>query len=267
MNPDEFEALMRAGEAYHGLKVEPDKWIVLRVDGRGFSKFTLDQEFDKPFDPRFRDLMLATTAQLLEDVGGVYAFVESDEISVLLPKDTDFFKRSIEKLVSISAASATATFSIAAGTPVHFDSRIWVGDTLDDVVAYFSWRQADARRCCLNGWIYWTLRKQGLSKRTATSLLRQVKPQDRVKMLERRGIRWDSLPDWQKNGLAFSYRDVARNAVNPMTGAKVVAHRRELILHDELDDGDDYRAMVSEIAWRSTWGAREKKRQRKKALT
>jgi tRNA(His) guanylyltransferase len=52
---------------------------------------------------------------------------ESDEISILLPRDSDLFSRELEKLVSISAAVASATFTHAAG-------RMWLGITQANVL-------------------------------------------------------------------------------------------------------------------------------------
>lgn len=36
MNPDDFEERMRALEYFHGLRVLPGTWPVLRLDGRSF---------------------------------------------------------------------------------------------------------------------------------------------------------------------------------------------------------------------------------------
>jgi tRNA(His) 5'-end guanylyltransferase len=40
MHPDEFERRMRALECYHALRMPPGAWIILRLDGRGFSRLT-----------------------------------------------------------------------------------------------------------------------------------------------------------------------------------------------------------------------------------
>ena len=37
MRPSELDAKMRALEYFHGLRLLPGAWTVLRVDGRGFS--------------------------------------------------------------------------------------------------------------------------------------------------------------------------------------------------------------------------------------
>jgi tRNA(His) 5'-end guanylyltransferase len=39
--------------------------VVLRLDGRGFTTFTARAGFDKPFDPRFQDLVRQIAEALL----------------------------------------------------------------------------------------------------------------------------------------------------------------------------------------------------------
>lgn len=144
MNSAAFEQRMRARASFHSLRVLPGAWIVGRVDGRSFSRFTAT-DFDQPFDQRFHALMTRTAAELLTGLGGRYAYTESDEISVLLPRDWALFRREVEKVVSVSAGLASATLTHAAGTSVHFDSRIWLGVDAAQVVDYFRWRQPTRR--------------------------------------------------------------------------------------------------------------------------
>jgi hypothetical protein len=148
MRRDEFEDRMRALEVFHSLRLPPGAWVILRLDGRSFSRFT-ETHFDKPFDSRFHDLMVRTAQAVQEDLHGLYAYTESDEISVLLPRTWNLFDR--EKSVFLSAGLASAVFSLACGTPVQFDNRAVLATEDEQVVDYFRWRQADAARCALNG--------------------------------------------------------------------------------------------------------------------
>jgi tRNA(His) guanylyltransferase len=81
MNPDDLERRMRALECFDTLRVLPGTWPVLRLDGRGFSRVT-EARFEKPFDDRFHELMCKTAEALLVELGALYAYTESDEISV-----------------------------------------------------------------------------------------------------------------------------------------------------------------------------------------
>lgn len=170
MDIDRFESEHRAREYFHDLRLLPGAWTIVRVDGRSFSKFT-EERFTKPFDERFSEMMVSAETALVEQLGGVVAYTESDEISVLLPQGWDLFGRKVEKVVSISAGVTSAAFTAAAGEPAHFDGRVWLGTSIEDVVANFSWRQADAARCALNGGCYWTLRNSGATAREATRKL------------------------------------------------------------------------------------------------
>ena len=114
MRPDELEGRMRQLEWFHSLRLLPGAWVILCLDGRGFSRFT-EVRCEKPFDLSFHTWMTQTAQALLEEFQGVYAFTESDEISLLFPRDWGLFDREVEKVVSLSAGLASATFSLACG--------------------------------------------------------------------------------------------------------------------------------------------------------
>jgi tRNA(His) guanylyltransferase len=244
---DSFEAEQRAGECYHQLRLDGGKWVVVRVDGRSFSAFTRDH-YEKPFDLAMSHAMRATSLKLVEELGAVLAYTESDEISVLLPMTWDMFDRRVEKLISVSAGIASATFSITVGEPAHFDSRIWVGDSIDDVVAYFSWRQTDAARCALNGWCYWTLRKHGATERQASRQLERASTEDKIALLARYGIVYSDVPLWQRLGVLVSRKIVDHVGHNPITGENIAATRRRLVIDEELPAGEGFRTMIERLA-------------------
>jgi tRNA(His) 5'-end guanylyltransferase len=122
----------------------PDLWLIVRLDGRGFGRFTAAR-FEKPFDPRVRDLMCVAARALLIDFNELYAYTMSDEISLLLPPEWDLFGRVVEKIVSISSGLASAAFTQPCGEPTHFDSGIWLGVNEEAVIDYFRWRHRSCR--------------------------------------------------------------------------------------------------------------------------
>jgi len=246
MDSNAFEQRMRALEAFHALRCLPGAWIVLRVDGRGFSRFTATR-FQKPFDAAFHALMLQTAQTLLEDLQGSYAYTESDEISVLFPPGWDQFDREVEKLVSISAGIATAAFTHAAGTPAHFDSRVWLGTSGEDVVDYFRWRQDDATRCALNGWCYWTLRQAGRSAGQATTTLKQQTIAFKNELLFQHGINFNELPAWQRRGAGLLWQQYEKTGHDPIRNQPVTVTRRRIAVDEALPVKDEYAAFIRRL--------------------
>lgn len=265
MKSDDFEKRMRRGELYHQLRVLDNTWIVLRIDGRKFSKFT-ESRFDKPFDLRMHSLMSYTTETLVKKLHAVYGYTESDEISLLFKPDWTLFDREVEKLVSVSAGLASSAFvsrfitngatsangldSVlmdAAEDLPHFDSRIWVGTTQTDVVDYFRWRQADATRCALNGWAYWTLRKNGDSAGKATTTLNRQSVSFKHDLLFQNGINFNNLPMWQRRGTGIYWQTYQKLGHNPKLNIEVKVERSHIYTDTALPIGDGYDQLLLNI--------------------
>jgi tRNA(His) 5'-end guanylyltransferase/predicted kinase len=246
MKPETLDARMRALEYFHHLRLLPGAWAVVRVDGRAFSRLTAEH-FQKPFDPRFHEHMLAASEALLAEFEGLYAYTESDEISLLLPPSWSQFDREWEKLVSLSAGVASAAFTHAWGRPAHFDSRIWLGPNEEAVIDYFRWRQADAARCALNGCCYWTLRGAGETARAATRRLERLSSDEKRDLLRTHGIAFDELPTWQRWGTGLRWREFEKLGRNPMTGEETIAVRRGIHRDEGLPPGDEYAAYLTAL--------------------
>ena len=246
MDNQSFENRMRELEYFHHLRLLPGAWVVVRVDGRGFSRFT-ESRFEKPLDLKFHELMVQTAQTLLEEMQGIYAYTESDEISVLFPLKWDFFARSLEKIVSISASIASATFTHATGTVAYFDSRVWLGANSAQVVDYFSWRQADATRCALNGWCYWTLRKLGKSAAQATAELDNQSVAFKNELLFDNDINFNDLPTWQRRGTGLYWEQYTKQGYNPIRQEDVVTLRRRIKIDETLPIKEDYREFIAQI--------------------
>jgi len=245
MNNDRFEEMMRAGERYHSLRLPAGEWPIIRVDGHGFSQLTVSH-FEKPFDEQFHLHMVETAQALLEQFQGIYAYTESDEISILLPRDWNLFGRSQEKAVSLSAGIASATFTNASGHTVHFDSRVWLGND-EAVVDYFRWRQADAARCALNGWCYWMLRKAGQSVEQATRALERQTLTAKTELLREYEIMFEQLPGWQRYGVGLWWEDYEKPGYNPVENKQVTAIRRGIRVEKSLPYGHEYAAFIQNL--------------------
>jgi hypothetical protein len=69
MRPDAFEGRLRALDVFHALRLPPGRWVILRLDGRGFSRLT-EARFEKPFDARFHDGIRQSRRGGRGDAGG-----------------------------------------------------------------------------------------------------------------------------------------------------------------------------------------------------
>lgn len=69
-------------------------WIVVRIDGRNFSKFCDTHQFVKPNDVAALELMNRAAITVMEDFKEIIlGFGQSDEYSFVFRKDTELYKR------------------------------------------------------------------------------------------------------------------------------------------------------------------------------
>lgn len=125
--------------------------MIIRCDGRCFSGYT--RGLDRPFDAQLMADMAATAAELASEVSGCrLAYTQSDEISMVVtdfaaPSTQAWFDGNQQKIVSISAALATAVFNeLRPGKRALFDSRAFTIPDPVEVENYLIWRQQDATR-------------------------------------------------------------------------------------------------------------------------
>lgn len=125
-------------------------YALLRVDIRAAHSYLRDAA--KPFDETFMaDMDAAAEALCAEITGSVFAYTQSDEISLLV---TDFASEQTEpwfggvvaKQLSISAALATAVLNERRPGRALFDARVFTLADPVEVANYFLWRQRDAVR-------------------------------------------------------------------------------------------------------------------------
>jgi len=188
-------------------------YTMIRLDGKAFHTFT--RGMDRPYDERFMYAMDYTAMHLcLEIQGAVMAYVQSDEISILL---TDFdkittdawFDGQVQKIVSVSASMATAFFNEYINHDVQrmnhkrafFDARVFTIPDPVEVENYFVWRQKDAVRNSL------AMHAQSLYSHKKLHGKSQADMHD---MIHEAGENWNDLPDGFKRGRTI--------AVGPLTG-------------------------------------------------
>lgn len=131
-------------------------YTIVRLDGRCFHTYT--RGLGRPYDlGLMADMDQAAFGLLTETAGGQFAYVQSDEVSVLL---TDFattgtepwFDGNVQKLCSVSASIMTACFNDRRlerprpSVPATFDARVFTIPDRTEVINYFLWRQRDCVR-------------------------------------------------------------------------------------------------------------------------
>jgi tRNA(His) guanylyltransferase len=174
--------------------------VIVRIDGRAFHTYTKGCE--RPFDERLIDGMNACAMAVCEEAqGAAIAYVQSDEISVLLHgyrrlDSQPWFDNEVQKIVSISASIAAAEMTLYSmsifGRPkiAHFDARVF---TLPDaeVCNYFIWRQQDATRNAI---------QMAASAHYSHRELHRKNTSEMQEMLFAKGVNFNDLSTHHKRG-------------------------------------------------------------------
>lgn len=249
MKFEELDIKMRVYEESHDYCVLPNMYMIARLDGRGFSRLTLDMELEKPFDKVFTLFMRGTVEYLMESSGFhfLYGYTQSDEISLLFKLEENTFKRKLRKLNSSLAGLASSYLSLKINKIVSFDCRISQLPSQELVKDYFSWRQSDSVRNSLNAYSYWSLRKDRLSARQATNIMYGLNKSQKIDLLLNRGIDFYKIPEWQREGVGFYYQNIIKEGFNPKTQEKVFVDRRRLMENEVLPSKEDYRFFIKRL--------------------
>ncbi|KAJ0167248.1 tRNA(His) guanylyltransferase [Colletotrichum tanaceti] len=134
----------------------PNTWIVVRVDGRGFTKLCAKYGFEKPNDKRALDLMNAAARVVVTELPDItVAYGVSDEYSFVFHKSCTLFERRASKIVSTVVSTFTANYvhlwsTFFTDTPLSpplpsFDGRAVCYPAVMNLRDYMSWRQVDSQ--------------------------------------------------------------------------------------------------------------------------
>lgn len=83
MSTEDMGTRIKGYEKKCELLIPYDEFVIIRIDGHKFSKFT--KGFIKPFDKVLSDAMINTTISLVEHFGAVTGYTQSDEITLVFP--------------------------------------------------------------------------------------------------------------------------------------------------------------------------------------
>lgn len=152
----------------------PHTYMVVRVDGRGFTKMCKTLGFKKPNDLRALNLMNSAAVKVMEEFHGIFlAYGQSDEFSFAFKKDDTTFERRVDKIVSclVSLFSSAyilgfqahfGSFDLLKGIVPSFDGRLVCYPNSRILQDYFAWRQVDCHINNLYNYCFWLLVNGGV---------------------------------------------------------------------------------------------------------
>ncbi|KAL2210481.1 putative tRNAHis guanylyltransferase [Sarocladium strictum] len=194
-------------------------WIVVRIDGRAFTKMCAKYGFEKPNDRRALDLMNAAAKAVVTDLPEItIAYGVSDEYSFVFHKSCTLFERRASKLVSTVVSTFTANYvhqwptyfqetPLASPLPT-FDGRAVCYPSIQNLRDYMSWRQVDCHINNLYNTTFWSLIKLGgMDAKEADKTLAGTFSADKNEILfSRFHINYNNEPEIFKKGSVI-FRD------------------------------------------------------------
>ncbi|KAL3423444.1 tRNA guanylyltransferase [Phlyctema vagabunda] len=240
----------------------PNTWVVVRIDGRGFHKFSDKHKFEKPNDRRALDLMNAAALKVMNELPDiVIAYGISDEYSFVFHKSCSLFERRSSKLVTTIVSTFTAYYvhlwssyfpssSLTSPLP-SFDGRAVQYPSIQNLRDYMSWRQVDCHINNLYNTTFWALiQNGGMDAQTAEKELAGTLSADKNEILfSRFNINYNRELDMYKKGSVI-FRDY--ELVQPGT--------------TEIEDEESVKA-VEQLALSKTQAEKDKKKRAKAQIT
>lgn len=197
-------------------------YTLARIDGKTFKTYT--KGLKRPFDMDLIEDMDTTAQYLCKNIQGAkFAFVQSDEISILL---TDFeaigtdawFDGNIQKMASISASMATAKFNQLRMIRIlsqnvgfdfnkiklaEFDSRVFTIASKEEVMNYFNFRQKDTIRNSISSVAQSLYSHKELNGKNCS---------EQQEMIFQKGTNWNDLDPKLKRGRFIEKINVEKEA-------------------------------------------------------
>lgn len=242
-----FDTLKEKCEYFRGLtdyRLTPNSYVIAMLDGHCFSKL-IKNKYKKPFDKDFMDMMDETAKHILRSIQGAkFAYVQSDEISVLItdfdtPETDSPFGYRLCKLQSILAGMASAKFNLLEVTKemkgsvscqaivdkhrlVEFDCKAWSVPDYNEAFCHFLWRQND---CVRNS------KQQAAQTYLPHKELMGLDTDAQIgKLLSEKGIDWNAYTDGEKYGRLI-YKENKELTTIDYTGKEVTYNRNLWLSH------------------------------------
>lgn len=208
MKNDDFGDRMKSYEAVEAQrKLMPTLPVVIRLDGKGFSKFT--KGLGRPYDKRLSKVMELTTIKLVEEFNCCIGYTQSDEISLIMYSDNYkkelHFGGRVQKLVGDMAVCCSLWFNKLleeylpekAGKMARFDCRVFNVPSMTEASNAILWREMDATKNSVS---------MSASHYYSHNLLQHKNSKDKKDMLMDKGVNWNNYPSFFKRGTFIQSR-------------------------------------------------------------
>lgn len=244
-----LDVRMKEYELAYKYKLTPRSYVIIRLDGKNFSKYTA--KLEKPFDSDLSDAMNETAKALCDEFNCKFAYTQSDEISLVITDIGNLEAEmihggSIQKLCSLTASVATAKFNevrnmqylmglnkemlmdsidkefvLDLPKQAYFDARVFIVPNQIEVVNYMIFRQQDGTRNSVS------MAAHALLGHKATMNKSGAEKQEM--MFQERGVNWNDYPTKFKRGVVIFketyYKDVLLPYSNDDIPVMVTAQR------------------------------------------
>lgn len=170
----------------------PRCWIAIRLDGNKFTPFT--KHLVKPVDERLRLLFTQSARILLQKENDLsMAYCQSDEISFIINRNSNWFSRRSDKIVSHISSNYASIFTRNACTLeneifddpcVAFDARISCLHNFVELRDYLRWRQWQGWRNYVSSLIYYKMLEEGLTPQEVDIEVNEANVKDKIKMMQ-----------------------------------------------------------------------------------
>ncbi|XP_034826728.2 probable tRNA(His) guanylyltransferase [Maniola hyperantus] len=214
----------------------PNSWMVIRLDGKCFHKFSEDHNFTKPNDSRGLKLMNYAAYSVLSEFNDLLlAYGQSDEYSFIFKKNSTLYKRRAAKLLTTINSKFTSSYVFYWSKffdrehlkyPPTFDGRIVVYPSEENLIDYLKWRQADVHINNLYNTAFWTLVLQGnLSPAQAEKRLCGTVSADKNEILFKEfNINYNNEPEMYKKGTLLIRKTLSTEVLNKNISVIVDVH-------------------------------------------
>lgn len=223
----------------------PHTWIVVRIDGRGFTRFSQAHHFKKPNDMQALLLMNESAKAVVEDVTDIiFAYGVSDEYSFVLRKTSTLYQRRASKLISIICSLFSSSY-VMKWSNYFPDTKLQYAPTFDGRAVcypsefilrdYLSWRQVDCHINNQYNTCFWMLVESGKTTAEAQNALKGTTADVKNNLLfEEFKINYNDLPQIFRKG-SIIYRKKVEEVVKVENGEDIKRPRvRVAIEHEDI---------------------------------